>query len=270
MRERAERRGGTFVVESARGEGTVLTWTVPRADARLASAAARLRPTPRPAQLPVHQRTADVGHHERLGTTEHGQSPAPGQAGRAWPGGRGQPSYLRDARVEDRGDRAVPRVLEKNGGEPLAHPRGCPLRGGTLAYGVGPGARPAQGERVGGCPEDEEVEVGEQVDRRRGHVDDNCVDAPVAETGGDGAADLLGVAEHRLDHDEGGGTTLEPLRVSWLQPRRVTIASSEQQGRGTRDQGPRLAHSFGSPSTGAVGRSWRVGGTSAVHVRRST
>ena len=29
MRERAERRGGTFVVESARGEGTVLTWTVP-------------------------------------------------------------------------------------------------------------------------------------------------------------------------------------------------------------------------------------------------
>ena len=29
MRERAESRGGTFVVESARGEGTVLTWTVP-------------------------------------------------------------------------------------------------------------------------------------------------------------------------------------------------------------------------------------------------
>ena len=30
MRERAERRGGTFgLVESARGEGTVLTWTVP-------------------------------------------------------------------------------------------------------------------------------------------------------------------------------------------------------------------------------------------------
>jgi signal transduction histidine kinase len=29
MRERAERRGGTFEVESARGEGTVLTWSVP-------------------------------------------------------------------------------------------------------------------------------------------------------------------------------------------------------------------------------------------------
>ena len=29
MRERAERRGGTFVVESARGEGTSVTWTVP-------------------------------------------------------------------------------------------------------------------------------------------------------------------------------------------------------------------------------------------------
>ena len=29
MRERAERRGGTFLVESARGEGTSLTWSVP-------------------------------------------------------------------------------------------------------------------------------------------------------------------------------------------------------------------------------------------------
>ena len=29
MRERAERRGGAFVVESARGEGTTLTWSVP-------------------------------------------------------------------------------------------------------------------------------------------------------------------------------------------------------------------------------------------------
>jgi signal transduction histidine kinase len=29
MRERAERRGGTFLVESARGEGTTLTWSVP-------------------------------------------------------------------------------------------------------------------------------------------------------------------------------------------------------------------------------------------------
>ena len=29
MRERAERRGGTLVVESAPGEGTTLTWSVP-------------------------------------------------------------------------------------------------------------------------------------------------------------------------------------------------------------------------------------------------
>ena len=29
MRERAERRGGTLLVESAPGEGTTLTWTVP-------------------------------------------------------------------------------------------------------------------------------------------------------------------------------------------------------------------------------------------------
>ena len=226
----------------------------PRADPALQRVRQAVAPRRGPLELPVHQRTADVGHHVRLGATEHGQPPAPGQAGRAGPGGRGQPSYLRDARVEDRGDRAVPRVLEKYGGEPLAHPPGCPLGCGTLAYGVGPGARPAQGERVGGGPEDEEVQVGGQVDRRRGHIDDNCVDAPVAETGGDGAADLLGVAEHRLHHDEGGGTTARgPLRVSWLQPRWVTIASSEQQGRGRRDQGPRPAHSFGSPSAGSVG-----------------
>jgi signal transduction histidine kinase len=31
MRERAERRGGTFVVESAPGAGTTLTWSVPLA-----------------------------------------------------------------------------------------------------------------------------------------------------------------------------------------------------------------------------------------------
>ena len=29
MRERAERRGGTFVVESVLGEGTSVTWSVP-------------------------------------------------------------------------------------------------------------------------------------------------------------------------------------------------------------------------------------------------
>ena len=33
MRERAERRGGTMVVESAPGEGTTLTWSVPRESA---------------------------------------------------------------------------------------------------------------------------------------------------------------------------------------------------------------------------------------------
>ncbi len=34
MRERAERRGGSLLVESAPGRGTTLTWSVPTASGR--------------------------------------------------------------------------------------------------------------------------------------------------------------------------------------------------------------------------------------------
>lgn len=77
---------------------------------------------------------------------------------------------------------------------------------GTLAAvdGLVPRLGPAQSERVGGSPDDEQGDVVVRPCRRRAHLDD--LDGEVlAQPVGDGPRDRLRVAEHRLEHHERPG-----------------------------------------------------------------
>ena len=67
---------------------------------------------------------------------------------------------------------------------------------------------------MGGRSDHQEVQVGGQLARRRGDVDDHRVDAAVAETRGHGSSDLLGVAEHRLHDHEGGEAVPDGIGAS--------------------------------------------------------
>ena len=106
-----------------------------------------------------------------------------------------------------------------------------------------------------GRAEDHEVQAGEQIDRRRGHVDDEGVDAPVSETAGHGPADLLGVAEHRLHDHESGGTTCEILctchgsRLARHVCRRQGCTSASRKALGP-DRGGPFAPAAGPASAG--------------------
>ena len=99
----------------------------PRADPARQLARQVVPPRRGPLELAVHQWTAGVGHEERLGAAQHRQSAAAGQPDGTWSGGRGQAAYLRHAGVEDRRERAWPRIRRQHGAQPLTESAGGSL-----------------------------------------------------------------------------------------------------------------------------------------------
>ena len=75
--------------------------------------------------------------------------------------------------------------------------------GSALANGVFSGAGPAHAERVRGTADHQQVQVDRQAVGRSVHLDQAGIDALDLQPARYRTGDLLGVAEHRLEHDQG-------------------------------------------------------------------
>ena len=80
-----------------------------------------------------------------------------------------------------------------------------------LPHRVLAGRGPAEREGVGGCADDQQVEVVLVGGTGRGHVHDSHQHAGVDEAGSDVAGHLLGVAEHRLVDQQGVRSWRSPI-----------------------------------------------------------